>query len=250
VTGGNDTLANETADAWTVGLIFRPSFIDGLQLSLDYIDFDITEAITQFTLTQVMNACYDADAFPNPFCTQFQREADGQLPPTNAFTVGFVNAGQRTYKAYVSELLYGFDALGGSWDINGSLQHITESTRTLLGATTDFKGEINSGAPEWQANVRVRYARDQWSTFVQPRFIGEGIWDNDAAPDRYSIPGEGNVWIWNAGFNYQFTDAISAQLNINNLLDELPSAHVTATGNDTFYDNIGRFYRLSLQISL
>jgi outer membrane receptor protein involved in Fe transport len=85
---------------------------------------------------------------------------------------------------------------------------------------------------------------------VQPRFIGEGIWDNDAAPDRYSIPGEDNVWIWNAGFNYQFTDAISAQLNINNLLDELPSAHVTATGNDGFYDNIGRFYRLSLQISL
>ena len=249
-TGGNDSLSNEVADAWTVGLIFRPSFIDGLQLSLDYIDFDIAEAITQFTLTQVMNACYDADAFPNPFCTQFSREADGQLPPTDAFSVGFVNAGQRTYKAYVSELLYGFDALGGSWDINGSLQHITESTRTLLGATTDFKGEINNGAPEWQANVRVRYARDQWSTFVQPRFIGEGIWDNDAAPDRYSIPGEDNVWIWNAGFNYQFTDAISAQLNINNLLDELPSAHVTATGNDGFYDNVGRFYRLSLQISL
>ena len=197
-----------------------------------------------------MNACYDADAFPNPFCTQFAREADGQLPPNDAFSVGFVNAGQRTYKAYVSELLYGFDALDGTWDIFGSLQHITESTRTLLGATTDFKGEINSGAPEWQANVRVRYSRDQWSTFLQPRFIGKGIWDNDAAPDRYSIPGEDSVFIWNAGFQYEFTDSISAQLNINNLLDELPSAHVIATGNDGFYDNIGRFYRLSLQISL
>jgi outer membrane receptor protein involved in Fe transport len=252
-TGGNNTLANEVADAWTAGVIFRPDFVDGLQLSIDYIDFDISDAITQFTLSQVMNACYDADDFPNPFCSQFAREADGQLPPNNAFNVGFVNAGQRTYKAYVSELLYGFDALGGVWDINGSLQHVTESTRSLLGATTDFKGELNTtdpDAPEWQANVRVRYSRDQWSTFLQPRYIGKGIWDNDAAPDRYSIPGEDAVWIWNAGFNYEFTDAISAQLNINNLLDELPSAGVIATGFDSRYDNVGRFFRLSLQISL
>jgi iron complex outermembrane receptor protein len=249
-TGGNTGLLNETADAWTVGVIFRPRFLDGLQWSIDYLDFDITDAITSFSLTQVMNACYDADAFPNDFCTQFQRQPDGQLPPNNAFSVGFVNAGQRTYKAFVSELNYGFDALGGSWDLFGSLQHITDSTRTLLGATTDFKGEINSGAPEWQANVRVRYSRDRWSTFLQPRFIGEGIWDNDAAPDRFSIPGEDNVWIWNAGFNFEFTDAISAQVNVNNLLDELPSAHVIATGNDTFYDNVGRFYRVSLQIEL
>jgi outer membrane receptor protein involved in Fe transport len=252
-TGGNTSLVNETADTWTVGVIFRPSFIDGLQLSIDYLDFDIADAITSFSLTQVMNACYDADDFPNPFCTQFARQASGQLPPNDAFDVGFVNAGQRTYKAYVSELLYGFDALGGSWDITGSLQYVTESTRTLLGATTDYRGEVitsSPGVPEWQANVVGRYSRDQWSTFLQTRIIGEGIWDNDAALDRFSIPGEDTVFIWNGGFTYDFTDSISAQLNINNILDELPSPHATAAGVDSRYDNVGRFYRLSLQFRL
>ncbi len=249
-TGGNASLLNETADAWTVGLIMRPRFLDGMQWSIDYVDFDITEAITEFTLTQVMNACYDAEDFPNTFCTQFTRQPNGQLPPNNAFTVGFVNAGQRTFKAVVSELLYGFDALGGTWDIFGSLQHVTESTRTLLGTTTDFKGEVGNGYAEWQANLRVRYSRDQWTAFLQPRFIGEGIWDNDAAPDRFSIPGEDNVWIFNAGFRYDFTDTISAQLNINNLTDELPSPHVIATGTDFIYDNIGRFYRVGFDIRL
>ena len=252
-TGGNTSLSNETADAWTAGVIFRPSFVDGLQLSIDYLDFDIADAITQFTLTQVMNACYDADTFPNPFCSQFSRQANGQLPPNDAFNVGFVNAGQRTYKAFVSELLYGFDALGGVWDLSGSLQNVTESTRTLLGSTTDYKGELDTGTPgvpEWQANVRARYSRDNWSTFLQMRMIGEGIWDNDAAADRFSIPGEDAVFIWNGGFSYEFTDSISAQLNINNLLDELPTPGVIASGDDARYDNIGRFYRLSLQISL
>jgi outer membrane receptor protein involved in Fe transport len=103
---------------------------------------------------------------------------------------------------------------------------------------------------EWRANFMARYSRDQWSAFLQPRFIGKGIWDNNAAPDRYSIPGEDNVWLFNAGFRYDFTDQISAQLNINNLTDELPSPHVIAAGPDYVYDNIGRFYRLSLQIRL
>ncbi len=250
LTGGNTNLANETADAWTAGIILRPRFVEGLQWSIDYVDFDIEDAITQFTLTQVMNACYDASDFPNSFCGQFTRQPNGQLPANNAFEVGFVNAGQRVFKAYVSEILYTFDGLGGTWDMFGSIQHIRESNRTLLGATTDFRGEIGNGQSEWQANLRARYSRDKWSAFLQPRFIGEGIWDNDAAPGRFSVPGEDDVIIWNTGFTYEFNDQISAQLNINNLTDELPPAAVIATGNDFIYDNIGRFYRVSLQIRL
>ncbi len=58
------------------------------------------------------------------------------------------------------------------------------------------------------------------------------------------------MWIVNAGFRYDFTDTISAQLNINNLTDELPSPHVIATGTDFIYDNIGRFYRVGFDIRL
>lgn len=250
LTGGNVELSNEIADAWTAGIILRPRFAEGLQLSLDYVDFDIADAITSFTLTQVMNACYDASDFPNNFCGSFVRQPNGQLPPNGAFQTGQVNAGQRVFKAYVLELLYSLDGLGGQWDITGGMQHIRESNQTLLGATTDFRGEITNGASEWQANFRVRYSRDKWSAFLQPRFIGKGIWDNDAAPGRYSIPGEDNVFIWNTGFRYDFNDQIGAQININNLTDELPSPAAIATGNDFVYDNIGRFFRVSLQVRL
>ena len=250
VNGGNLNLNNEVADAWTAGFVIRPRFAEGLQLSIDYLDFDITDAITSFTLTQLMGACYDADDFPNEFCGGFTRQANGQLPPRGAFVTGQVNAGKRVFKAYVSELLYSFDGLGGQWDISGSLQNIRESTRTLLGAETIFTGEIGNGAAEWQGNFRFRYSRDKWSAFLQPRFIGKGVWDAQAAPDRFSIPGNDDVWIWNTGFRYDFTDQIGAQVNINNLFDELPSPASIATGNDVIYDNVGRFFRVSLQIRL
>lgn len=250
LTGGNTSLTNEAADAWTVGVILRPRFVEGLQLSIDYVDFDIKDAIESFTLTQLMEACYDSSSFPNPFCSDFRRQADGQVPPRNAFTTGNVNAGARTYKAYTAEALYSFEALQGQFDISGSMLNIRQFDRTLLGTTTDFKGEINNGAPEWQGNFTGRYSRDNWSAFLQPRYIGKGIWDNDAAPERFSIPGEGAVWLFNTGFRYDFTDQIGVQFNINNLTDELPSPHVIATGNDGVYDNVGRFFRLSLQVSL
>ena len=249
-TGGNIGLQNETAEAYTFGVVLRPRFAEGLRWSIDYLDFDIEDAIETFTLTQVMQACYDAPDFPNRFCNAFTRLPSGQLPTNGAFLTGRVNAGQRAFKAYVSEFLYTFDGLGGVWNLSGSLQRIVKSTRLLLGTTTDFKGEIINGASEWQANLRAHYARDKWSAFLQPRFIGKGIWDNDAAPNFRSIPGQDDVWIVNGGFRYHFTDQISAQININNLTDERPSPAAVAAGGDDAYDNIGRFYRLSLSVRL
>jgi outer membrane receptor protein involved in Fe transport len=250
LSGGNTGLNNETADAWTVGVIFRPRFAEGLQLSVDYIDFDIEDAIETFTLTQLMEACYDSDTFPNPFCSDFRRQPDGQVPPRDAFTVGKVNAGARTYQAFTVEAQYSFDALQGQFDIGGSLLNIRQFDRLLLGTLTDFTGEITNGASEWQWNVLGRYSRDNWSAFLQPRYIGEGIWDNDASENQYSIPGNDAVWIWNGGFSYDINDQVALQLNVNNLFDELPSPASIATGNSFVYDNIGRFYRLSLRVSL
>ena len=35
--GGNDSLSNEVANSWTVGLAWLPSYVPGLQFSADYI---------------------------------------------------------------------------------------------------------------------------------------------------------------------------------------------------------------------
>ena len=247
VTGGNTGLKNEQADAWTAGVVVRPRFVEGLSIALDYVDIDIGDAIESFSLTDIMRACYDAADFPNTFCGNFTRNANGQLPSTAAFTSGFVNAGQRTFKGYTMEILYSRDLFAGQLDFGGSIINIQEDIRTVLGSSTDFAGEV--GQPEYQANLTFRYSQDKWSAQLAPRFIGKAKWDNDASATRYSIAGADDTWIVSGGFNYDISDAIGLRLNINNLFDELPSASSIATGNDGVYDNIGRFYRVSVAMS-
>jgi outer membrane receptor protein involved in Fe transport len=246
--GGNIALKNEGADAWTAGVILRPRWVDGLMVSFDYVDIDIEDAIEQFSLTQIMRGCYDSASFPNELCNSFSREPDGQLPANDAFQVGFVNAGQRTFQALTIEGLYTMELWDGQLDIGASAINIQENKTVVLGSPDEDAGEI--GSPDWQANFTFRYSRDKWSALLQPRMIGEGVRSLDDEPNRYSVPKEDTVWIFNGSFRYSFTDNIDAQFNVNNIFDELPSPHVIAWGLDHVYDNLGRFYRLGFSLRL
>jgi len=255
VTGGNLNLKNEVADAWTVGMVIRPRFAEGLSLAIDYVDIDIEDAIESFTLTQIMQSCYDQAGFPNAFCSLFSRQANGQLPPSNAFQSGFVNAGQRTFKGVTAEAVYNMDLLGGGFDITASILNLQEDITVIQESIQDDTGEV--GQSEWQGQFNFRYSRNNWSGMLQTRFIGSGPWSNDDvrvadANNQVSknILDSDDVWIVNGAFVYDINDTVGVQLNINNIFDELPSGASIATGNDAVFGNLGRFYRLGVTVSL
>ena len=248
VTGGNLALKNEVADAWTVGFVARPRFVEGLQVAIDYVDIDIEDAIESFTLTQIMESCYDQAGFPNAFCNLFTRQPNGQLPPTNAFQSGFVNAGQRTFKGITAEFIYSRDLFAGQFDFTGSILNLREDITRIQESVQDDTGEI--GQSEWQGQLNFRYSQDSWSGLFQARYIGGGPWSNDDAVNARDVMENGDVWLLNGAFTYDINDTIGLQLNINNILDELPSPGAIASGNDAVYSNIGRYYRFGVTVSL
>ena len=87
--------------------VFFGGWAEGLDLSVDYIKIDVKDAIVSFTLTDILNACYDATDFPNAFCSQFTRMDNGQFPGVSAFTSGYVNAALRNFEGieYAMNLL-------------------------------------------------------------------------------------------------------------------------------------------------
>jgi iron complex outermembrane recepter protein len=55
---GNPGLINETADAYTFGVVLRPRFVPNLTLAVDWVDIQVKDAVQSLTATNILNACY------------------------------------------------------------------------------------------------------------------------------------------------------------------------------------------------
>ncbi|MEE4208758.1 MAG: TonB-dependent receptor [Parvularcula sp.] len=256
VAGGNLNLNNEVAESYTYGVVLEPRFIPNLSIAADYVNIEIEDAIEQFTLTELMRSCYDAQDFPNDFCNSFVRGPDGQLPATDAFQSGFVNAGLREFEAVTVNVTYNYDLadftymgdfLGGNpgqLALNANLYFPITDDETILGTTDEDAGEV--GNADFQAQYNLRYTRDALSALVQARYLGEAVFNNLWTDDRQAELGVDGEWLVNTALTYDLTDNLSLRFNVNNVFDNLPSAPVIATGNDIVYDNIGRYYRFGI----
>src|SRR5690606_8949497 len=56
--GGNPNLAPEEADTVTFGVVYQPSWADGLAISADWYDIKINGAIGQLTSQRIVDDCW------------------------------------------------------------------------------------------------------------------------------------------------------------------------------------------------
>lgn len=75
VSGSNPNLNVEKSDSYTYGVVFQPSFVSGLSLSVDYYDIDVKGIIATVSPQTIVNQCYDSPTLNNIFCSQFTRWA-------------------------------------------------------------------------------------------------------------------------------------------------------------------------------
>ncbi|MFX5776809.1 TonB-dependent receptor, partial [Acinetobacter baumannii] len=81
--GSNANLKPETAKTWTVGLVYSPEFVPGLDVSLDWWKIRIDNAIVGESATDILNQCYVQGV--DSACGRFTRS-------TSAKTLGQVTS--------------------------------------------------------------------------------------------------------------------------------------------------------------
>ncbi|MEH6791647.1 TonB-dependent receptor domain-containing protein [Parasphingorhabdus sp.] len=90
--GGNPNVGPETADTYTVGMVWQPEFVPGLVFSADYYNIKVKGAITTPTPGDAIAACFGnitAASATDPACTAIGRNpADGSLSGDPATTPG------------------------------------------------------------------------------------------------------------------------------------------------------------------
>ncbi|VAW05434.1 TonB-dependent receptor [hydrothermal vent metagenome] len=245
---GNPDLNQEKANTWTIGAVYTPNFVPGLNITVDYFDIEITDAISSFTAQTTADQCVRQPDFPNnPFCSLIQRDTTtGLVLRIDALAI---NAAIRTTRGVDFALDYSTELGEGmiGFNLNG--------TRTLEYEFTPFEGgdviddlkEI--GVPEWRINGTLTYDigkfRFGWST----RFISGVNVDND---NPSAGPGTVGSYLYN-DLQVRYTIDEDGQYEvfagIDNIFDKAPpflgqGVNGDVTGTNTaadIYDAIRRF---------
>ena len=225
LTSGNIGLTSETAQSRTYGVVLRPRFIPRLNLSVDFVEINLTNAIEQLNLVELLDACYDSTNYPNdPSCSQFTRNAAHQI---TSFQDGFVNAGLLDF----SGVTFGADwsvRMPGRWgglelranwlDTHKLLQKIGSASANSL------VGELGTtfAAPHGKGVIDVNYRNGGFEWYWQGLYTGPFNFDNKDTATSKDIPGVSHWWLVNTTIGYEFTRSFEMRLIINNVANKEP----------------------------
>jgi iron complex outermembrane receptor protein len=218
---GNPNLQSEVAFSKTFGVVLRPRFLPKLNISVDYIDIALKDAISALSLTNNLDACYDSANFPsNPSCNTFTRNAAGQIAN---FNTGFVNAGLLEFTGIQAALDYTFEL---PWAL-GSMQtsaHYLDTSRLKSQIATASPNDISGqlGYSKSKGSIDLLYANQGFSWDWQGIFIGPAQFNNQNTPTSLDILGVGSWWLINSTIGMKFTPAFKVQLIVDNVFNKQP----------------------------
>jgi len=220
-TSGNTNLQSEIAFSKTFGVVLRPRFVPKLNISVDYIDISLKDAIESLTLVDNLDACYDSPNFPNnPSCTTFTRNGAGQI---TTFHAGFVNAGLLEFTGIEAGLDYTVDL---PWNL-GSLEpsvHYLDTQRLksqiATAAPNDISGQI--GYSKNKGTIDLLYANRGFSWDWQAQFIGPANFNNQNTETSQNILGVGSWWLINSTIGMKFNPQFQVRLIVDNVFNKQP----------------------------
>ena len=231
LTGGNPDLEEERSTSWTVGGVLQPRWIPGFSVTVDYWNYEITNAIQAVDDDDIVAGCYDSVDFPNNgFCSLFTRSrVNGEAGGFNSFRSGSVNFAffktdgvdfQASYSRTIDANWSVKARIAGTWLNN--YERFTSVTDPS--ASDDFVGEAQ--VPEWAFNTGLTVIYDRfsigWESFWQSAQFYQGVEVEDgdagfARPNRAPA-----YWSHDLNFGFDFNERFTFRAGVNNLTDKRP----------------------------
>ncbi|PMG71992.1 TonB-dependent receptor [Shewanella sp. 10N.286.51.B7] len=250
--GGNPLLTPEEADITTLGLVYSPSFVDGLSLTVDYYDIGITNTITSVDSNYIANQCLDANGNKINEGTALCQASNIEIDNTGriSFDNGLQNIGETNTSGFDINLAYTFEGLGLDWKAGLDTSILdTYEEFDQDGNAVDYKGYITGGVgayAELKTNFNLTAAGDDWSATYEARYI-DGM-DSFACKDDPSdcyAPSVDSIVYHDISANYDITETVRLSGGVNNVLDEEPPYYTGNNDSNTdpyTYDVLGRYF--------
>ena len=248
---GNPTLDAEKATTYTAGLVLTPTFLPRATFSVDYYTISIDQVISNLSLQDTVNQCYDQPGAPAIFCDRVIRDpANGQLL---GIRNQLFNAAREKLSGVDAQLLYNLrltDTVQLDLRANYALLLEHDFIARDGAAVDDRVGQVGDFRHRFQVGSTLTYGafNFSWDT----RYLAHAVADKTAtgaAALNNAVPA---VWTHDIQFAIDVDPAV-LRFGVTNLFDRQPPIITppsrTATDNTVLggiYDVRGRFFYVGL----
>lgn len=246
VGGGNLALQPETSVTKTLGFVYSPSYVQGLDVKVDWYNIKVSNVITGISADYVLGQCYVQGV--QSFCNQQAR--DPVTHQVTSLSRGNANLGSLEEEGYDWSVNYRLPQMSigqFSVTVNGTYL-IKDNSQSQAGApitngvgtVPDYRNRVNAGIDwsmgDWAAHYGFRYFSslidDTWS--CAPGALDHCNMPNYQSPTNPYLGGVGadrlgsetfqDVSVaWNAPWNAQI------RVGINNLWNKKPQTNFLAS---------------------
>jgi len=256
---GNANLTPEIASTYSAGVVLSPSWIGRFNVSLDYYNISIEDAIASVGASQVLSRCNSGET---SFCSQLVFGAPGGvLSQINTFPL---NVASLKVDGFDFQADYTTPFLAGNLSTRLVGNYVRNQSQENLGTTIKYAGALSAdnsvtGMPRARVNAFVSYDQDNWSFTTQARFIGAAklVYDwTSKDVDRNKVPA---IVYFDLRGSIDMAEGFQIFGTVDNLLDKAPPMipgtfargqgvyYAVATRGD-IYDMMGRTYRAGVRL--
>ena len=189
--GGNPHVKPETSVSRSIGVVFNPNFVRGLDINVDYFKIEVDNLIDNFGAQSILDACYIGGS--SQFCNLVQRNAVGVVTVLDNIET---NVGNIQTEGLDFGLNYRIHTPIGLWTAQFQTTFTSEYNKTIPSA--------NGGPPQiyhmagWEDGVNYRsypknksiltfnWSRNNWSALWRMRYIGSMI-ENCTGFTKYNV---------------------------------------------------------------
>ncbi len=178
-TGGGSKLDPETSKAYSVGVVWTPSYVD-LKVALDYFNFDVRDEVSRFGAQNILNSCYAA-VNAGPFCVLFTRDPNSH----DLLTINdsYLNIARQKIRGIDVQADYRHQLRFGTLAISSQFTWQLEASQSLNGEPlSDYAGTASN--PQFSNATNVSLKKGDYTFFWSFNFIGR------TSDGRYSETGE------------------------------------------------------------
>ena len=239
--GGNPFLKPEEGENATVGIVYTPSQIEGLSMSIDYWEIELENIFSSIGLSTVLNRCYvESSQQDDSFCSFVTRTDSGNLEQVRTSQV---NSAAQNVSGIDFLIQYSFDVENyGSFTTGFDMVYYTkdEFAQSATSTPSESFGWYDGAADfRWRANASILWDYEDFLTSVNIRFLDDnkddcwisyyyGVDDGCSNPDDQSNFGDGGYNLMDSDpfvdlqVQYQYSDAVQVFVGARNLLGQEP----------------------------